>query len=249
MNILRPLALSTLLGCLSILGACSAGQSTSNTISSAVGSAVSSAMENAQAKLRDEPIEVSHNDPSLPVAKITPKGDFIVGGKTIAITPAQRQALLEYRQQYIAVAAQGIEIGKQGAALGMHAASTAIAAALAGKTDQEIQQSVEAQTTDIREAAARLCDRLPAMMAEQQKLAAALPPFKPYATMTQGDIDDCRNDAMHDDNTAQVRQSIRDRIRTGIRSGIQGAAQGAGLASRGAHDTGTAAAAASTTRH
>ena len=39
--------------------------------------------------------------------------------------------------------------------------------------------------------AAKLCGRLPDMMASQQKLAAALPEFRPYATMTQDDIDDC----------------------------------------------------------
>ena len=32
------------------------------------------------------------------------------------------------------------------------------------------------------------------MMATQQKLAASLPAFKPYATMTQEDIDDCADD-------------------------------------------------------
>ncbi|MGH8190023.1 MAG: hypothetical protein ACREP2_01070 [Rhodanobacteraceae bacterium] len=200
MNMLRPLMLATLFGSLTALGACSSGQSESGGIASAVDHSISSAMDKAQAKLRTEPIEVSHNDPTLPKAEITPNGDFIVGGKTIAITPAQRTALLEYRAQLIAIATQGIAIGKQGAALGIHAASAAIAGVFSGKSDKEIEANVKAQTGGIREGAAKICDRLPAMMTEQQKLAAILPAFKPYATMTQQDIRGCRHDALKDDD-------------------------------------------------
>ena len=39
------------------------------------------------------------------------------------------------------------------------------------------------------------------MMTEQQKLAAILPAFKPYATMTEKDISDCRTDALKDDDS------------------------------------------------
>lgn len=194
------MTLAVLLGCLPLLGACSSGQSNSGGLAGAIDSTVTTALDQAQTKLRSEPITVSHNDSTLPKAQITPDGDFIVGGKTVAITPAQRNALLEYRSQMIAVASQGIAIGKQGAALGIRAAGDALAGALSGKSDQEIQQNVKAQTTGIREAAAKLCDRLPAMMTEQQKLAAILPAFKPYATMTEKDISDCRTDALKDDD-------------------------------------------------
>ena len=37
----------------------------------------------------------------------------------------------------------------------------------------------------------KLCKQLPGMLASQQALAASLPAFKPYARMTQADIDDC----------------------------------------------------------
>ena len=36
-----------------------------------------------------------------------------------------------------------------------------------------------------------LCTRLPPLLATQNQLAASLPEFKPYASMTQTDIDDC----------------------------------------------------------
>lgn len=255
MNVLRPLTFAIVLGCLPVLGACSANtdSSSSSGIAASVDSSISSALDKVQAKLKNEPITVSHNTPNLPVAKITPQGDFIVDGKTIAVTAAQREALLEYRKQMIAIASQGIAVGKQGAALGLQAASTAIADALSGKSDAEIHQKVEAQTAGIRQAAAKICEQLPSMLTGQQKLAAALPAFKPYATMTQKDIDHCRYDALHDDDDdadrAQVRESIRERIRGSVRSGIQASAQSAGIAASGTSSGGAPAATSSVTQH
>ena len=37
--------------------------------------------------------------------------------------------------------------------------------------------------------AKRICNRMPAMLASRQALAASLPAFKPYATMDQSDVD------------------------------------------------------------
>lgn len=202
MNLLRPLTFAILVACLPALGACNSdtNSTSSSGITASVDDSISSALDAVQKRLQDEPITVSHNTPGLAVAKITPQGDFIVDGKTVALTPAQREAVLEYRKQLIAVATQGIAVGKQGAALGLQAASTAIADALSGKSDDDIHKKVEAQTAEIRQAAEKMCDQLPSMMAEQQKLAAALPAFKPYATMTQSDIDNCRTDALKDGN-------------------------------------------------
>jgi hypothetical protein len=43
---------------------------------------------------------------------------------------------------------------------------------------------------------------MPALMAAQQQLATDLPAFKPYATLTQEKIDDCRQDVRQDFNVA-----------------------------------------------
>jgi len=50
---------------------------------------------------------------------------------------------------------------------------------------------VNAEAGKIEAQAKQLCTLLPGMMAKQQALAAAVPEFKPYATMDQSDIDDC----------------------------------------------------------
>jgi hypothetical protein len=252
--IMRKLSIFCAASSLAVLAACSAGQAPSASATPGVSAsspdtsisrAIDRAMDKVNAEIATKNIRVSDNDDRLPKAEITPQGDFLVAGKAVPLTPAQRTEMLAYRQQIVGVARQGVEIGKQGASLGMSAAGAAIAGALAGESDQQIRQRVEAQASGIREAAAKICDRLPAMMASQQKLAADVPAFKPYATMTQQDIDDCRNDALHDGDTsrADIQQSIRDRIRGGIRSGIQTTAQDTGLASRGTPNAGPASSA------
>lgn len=197
MNHFRTASLAALLVCLPALGACGSDHA-SVSISDSISSSVAQALDKAQQELRTQPITVSHGDSNLPKAQIMPNGDFVVGGKDVAITPAQRTELLAFRAQVIEVGSQGLAVGKQGAKLGMHAAGTAIAAALSGESDEEIQKQVKAQTKGIREAAAKICDKMPALQAEQQKLAAILPAFKPYATMTQDDVTDCRKDALDD---------------------------------------------------
>jgi hypothetical protein len=155
-------------------------------------------MEKVNTELATKNIRVSDNDDALPQAEITPQGDFLVAGKPVPLTPSQREEMLAYRGQIIEIAQQGVEIGKQGASLGISAAGAALSAVLSGESEQQIKQRVEAQASGIRKAAAKICDRLPALMASQQKLAVDVPAFKPYATMTQQDIVDCHQHALND---------------------------------------------------
>lgn len=139
-----------------------------------------------------------HDEDSRPAAEITPQGDLLIAGKKVDATPAQHAMLLDYRQQIVGIAEKGMDIGTQGADLGMNAASEALRGAFSGKSDKEIEAAIKPQTDKIRTAAAQLCARLPDLLASQQKLAAVMPAFKPYATMTTQDIDDCRKDARKD---------------------------------------------------
>jgi hypothetical protein len=257
--IMRKLSMLCIASTAAVLAACGSGNAPASSAASAsstpslVANVVDRALEHAETKLRTRNITISGNDgiialsdtdpddthaSTLPRAQITPQGDLLIDDKPVALTPAQRSMVLDYRRELIGIGEQGIAIGKQGAALGMNAASEALAGVLSGKSEQEIRQHVEAKASGIREAAAKLCDHMPALMASQQRLAAALPAFKPYATLTTAKIDECRKDALHDGDTsrADTQQSVRDHLRSDIRSGIQAAAQNAGLASRGTPD-------------
>lgn len=136
-----------------------------------------------------------HDDTSgLPRAVITPQGDFVIAGKTVTTTPEQHTLVADYRQHIISIAEAGMDIGASGASLGTSAAKEAIFGALTGKSDKEIEDRIKPQTEQIKAAAAKLCLRMPDLLASQQKLAAALPEFRPYATMTQKDVEDCGKD-------------------------------------------------------
>lgn len=234
----RKVGILCLAASLAALSACSPGPSPSSSTgapesSSPIDAAIDHAMDKIGAKLANENISISDNDSTLPKAEITPRGDLLIAGKPVAVDAAQRAELLAYRGQIIDIARQGIAIGKQGAALGVHAAGTAIAAVFSGASKEQVRARVEAQASGIRKAAAKICDQLPALRSSQQRLAADVPAFKPYATLTQKKVDECRKDALHDDDAdrAQIRESIRERIRGGVRSSVQTAAQSAGIAS------------------
>ncbi|MBU6248918.1 MAG: hypothetical protein KGN77_14295 [Xanthomonadaceae bacterium] len=137
---------------------------------------------------------------SRPQAAITPQGDLVIAGKTVPATPEQHAMLVDYRQQVIRVAEAGMDIGASGAALGTHAAREAIFGALSGKSGDEIEAHIKPQAEKIKADALKLCARLPDMLATQQKLAAAMPEFRPYATMTQKDVDDCGKDVENDND-------------------------------------------------
>ena len=143
--------------------------------------------------------EGHHTDTGgLPKAVITPQGELVIAGKTIPATPEQHTLLTDYRQHIINIAEAGMDIGASGASLGTSAAKAAIFGALTGKSDKEIEESIKPQTATIKAAALKLCLRMPDLLTSQQKLAAAMPEFRPYATMTQKDVDDCAKDADKD---------------------------------------------------
>lgn len=181
------------------------------TSSTAISEKIGEAMQEAKRDLVNKNINVDsvhigrgrHDDKDArPKAEITPQGDLLIDGQAVAATPAQHTLLLDYRQQIIGIAEAGMDIGTQSADLGIHAAREAIWGAFTGKSDKDIETAVKPQTDKIRAAAATLCKRLPDLLSSQQKLAAAMPAFRPYATMQQKDVDDCARN-MKDTNGKQ----------------------------------------------
>ncbi|MEO5565997.1 MAG: hypothetical protein ABIR05_04995 [Luteimonas sp.] len=219
MTIIRSGALLLLLATLPLVGACNQQRATAEKDVAAataptsepktmIGKAVDKEISKARKELRTgnisiggKDINVSINgkhytgepDDGRPRAEISPQGDLLVDGKIVASTPAQRAMLLEYRGQVINVAEAGMVIGAKAADLAGSAIKQSLAAVFSGKTD-EIEKHVEAEAMKLKAEATIMCQQLPAMLATQQKLAASMPAFKPYANMTQDDIDDCAHD-------------------------------------------------------
>ncbi|MCF7751778.1 YggN family protein [Bacillus subtilis subsp. subtilis] len=155
---------------------------------STVGKTVQDATDKARKELAQSNISVSNGQSDK--AEITPQGELLINGKAVTTDASQRALLLDYRKQVEAVAGAGMDIGVAGANLGVKAAGEALKGIFSGDT-QGIEERVNAEASKIEAQAKQLCTLLPGMMAKQQALAAALPAFKPYASMDQSDIDDC----------------------------------------------------------
>ena len=139
--------------------------------------------------------EIHNKGDNLPKAEITPQGDLLIEGTAVDVTPAQRQELLAYRGRIIGIAEAGMAIGGKGADLAGEALGGVVGAIFGGKEGEKaFEQRMEAQGKQIEAEAMKLCTQLPGLLSSQQALAASLPEFKPYARMTQEDIDDCGKD-------------------------------------------------------
>lgn len=148
----------------------------------------------AQHKLATENMSLGDSRPGLPKAEVTPAGELLIDGKPVAMTPAQKALGLAYRTQLQGVASDGIAIGMEGARLGIDAAAAALKGLMNGDGSQAAGKQAEAIAKErIQPQVARLCARLPALLQAQQAWAAAQPEFRPYATMDQSDVDDCKD--------------------------------------------------------
>lgn len=135
------------------------------------------------------------NAKDLPDAEITPRGDFLVDGKPQAIDAGQRALMLAYRKQVVDIALGGIEAGQVAADAALDAVGgswvgilfNAMTGRLEGRVERVVEQKIQPMVLGI-------CRQLPAVMDSQQKLAASVPSFKPYANLDQHDIDDCEGE-------------------------------------------------------
>ena len=177
---------------------------------SAIGRQVEQEIAKARAELRTKDISLNHGNIGFggkhrrgsgdrgPDAAITPAGDLVVDGKTVAVTPAQRAMLLDYRGQLVGIAESGMAIGAKGADLAGAAVTEALGAVFGGGDKDRMKQRIEARAESLKQEAMQICGRLPALLEAQHKLADSLPEFKPYANMTREDVDDCSSDIDND---------------------------------------------------
>ncbi|WP_027080337.1 hypothetical protein [Luteimonas mephitis] len=189
-----------LLACLALLAACGHDAPPTDAATSAdapatvVGKVVGKAMSKVRAKMESGNIDLdTAGRDGAPKAAITPRGDLLIGGRPVAIDDAQRALLLAYRGDIIDLAVAGADLGTKGADFGMRAAGKALRGAFSGSHDQ-VEAEIEAEASRFEAQAREICKHLEPMLETQQRLAAQLPEFRPYATMDQSDIDDCRSE-------------------------------------------------------
>ncbi|MEO6169979.1 MAG: hypothetical protein ABIO84_03435 [Lysobacter sp.] len=139
-------------------------------------------------------MDLSSDDKAAPDAVITAKGELVIDGRSVSTNATQAALLLEYRRQLEQIAQAGAEIGLKGAGVAMAAMGEALKGAFSGANEADIERAVEAQASGLKDDAAKLCERMPAFIATQDMLSAALPEFAPYANATADDVADCWSD-------------------------------------------------------
>jgi len=182
--------LFALMLCLPLLACGNRPQANDASGDTSLGQKVREATNKARKEMAAKNISVSSDDGAK--VEISPAGDLLINGTAVALNDSQRALTLQYRERTIAIAEAGIEIGVQGANLGARAAGEALKGIFSGDTDK-IEERVNAEAEKLKANAAKICDQMPALLATQQQLAAAVPEFRPYAKMDQSDIDDCRD--------------------------------------------------------
>lgn len=137
----------------------------------------------------------SHADRALPQAEITPQGDFLIEGRPVAIDRHQRQELLLYRGEVIAIAKAGIDIGERSAQAALDAVDRGLFSLMFGAMTGSLERRIEKTVRETVEPGVRqICLSLPALRDRQQRLSVTLPAFRPYATLEAGDVEDCENE-------------------------------------------------------
>jgi len=137
----------------------------------------------------------SHADRALPRAEITPQGDFLIEGRAVAIDRHQRQELLLYRGEVIAIAKAGIDIGERSAQAALDAVDRGLFSMMFGAMTGSLERRIEKTVRETVEPGVRqICLSLPALRDRQQRLSATLPAFRPYATLEADDVEDCENE-------------------------------------------------------
>jgi hypothetical protein len=120
-------------------------------------------------------------------------GSLNIGGKPVALDAVQTQIAVRYFTRAQVLRNDAIKTG----AAGVSTAATAIVSVAqglsSGDTDS-IDAKVNASAAKVEAAANRVCEDAQELAKVQDELAAALPAFKPYATIQMQDIDNCKSD-------------------------------------------------------
>ena len=139
------------------------------------------------------------SDKNLPDAHITPAGELVIDGKTVATNAQQRRLLLDYRGQVLSVARAGIDVGEKAAMAALQATDVSLFSLIVGGMTGGLERRIETLVKDhVEPMVTQICQQLPDVLVSQQALAASVPQFQPYANLDQEDIDNCDSELRHD---------------------------------------------------
>lgn len=121
-------------------------------------------------------------------------GKLVVNGQEVAVDATQRQLLLQYYQGARAVREHGIATGKAGAAIAVDSLKNA-AMHVTGGDSEQADAKLDAATMRINQETSKICLDIRQIKAAQDRLAASLAAFTPFAGIIDGDGSDCSKDS------------------------------------------------------
>jgi hypothetical protein len=128
--------------------------------------------------------------PGLADAVVEASGTLSIAGTPVAVNAGQAQIAARYFASALALRNDAIKTGAAGASTAATAIAS-VAVGLASGNPDSIDAKVNASASKVEAAANRVCADLQALTQAQNDLAAALPQFKPYATIAAHEANDC----------------------------------------------------------
>jgi hypothetical protein len=158
-------------------------------------------------ELVHDPLELSAD--GQPTARLHPSGDLEIGGRQMPLDRAQREALLDYRQQVIRLGEAGLAIGNEGGALAARSMRRMLFAVLTGTTARA-ERRIDADAARIEAKAHALCPDLDAVEQAHERATGLVPELRPYGDISPKDLEDCRQSTRQAVRTAAKPATSRD---------------------------------------
>jgi hypothetical protein len=136
---------------------------------------------------------VAVHAPGLADAVVGASGSLNIAGTPVIADAAQAQIAVRYFTSAVALRNDALKTGAEGASTAATALAS-VAVGLASGNPDSIDAKVNASAAKVEAAANKVCVDLQELTKAQNDLAAALPQFKPYATIGVGEVNDCKSD-------------------------------------------------------
>ncbi|AFC85537.1 DUF2884 family protein [Frateuria aurantia] len=131
-----------------------------------------------------------------PDASISRQGEFSIDDRPVSLSPEQQAQFQRYYAQTEAVVHQSIDVAKAGAGAGLGISAGVMHNLLEGKTDDaSMQATVHEHLTGLSHSVDAICNLLAAQQTLQDQLATQVAAFRPYASITDAQIQECHHGA------------------------------------------------------
>lgn len=135
------------------------------------------------------------------IAFVGSDGSLRIADKPVETNSAATAALRQYYADAVAVEDHGVAIGVAGAKFGVATVKDVFHGLLTGTAEEAGKRADEGAKALVAKVKA-LCDRVDSMYKAQQTAAAEAAAFKPYAVISQRQVDDCYSEHGDDEDHA-----------------------------------------------